>query len=337
MPDRASEIRCFIEQAGWQDAAIAPLAGDASNRKYLRLTRLSGKTAVLMDAAPETGEDTRPFIHIAQYLIAYRFSAPRIMASDEARGLLLLEDLGDALFARVIAEEPEQEIPLYAAATDMLLDLHTCPPPDGLPAYDPGIMADMAALAFEWYAPESGAAARQEFHSAMHAALSRNAAESDVVILRDFHAENLLWLPDRTGAACIGLLDFQDAMRGHRAYDLLSMLQDARRDVPPMIETMMIHRYVVASGMDMQRFTAAYHCLAAQRNLRILGVFARLCLKDGKPGYIDLIPRVWGLLKRDLAHPALADIARILGPSLPAPTPEILKILKDKCATSPAQ
>jgi hypothetical protein len=337
MPDRAAEIRSFIDQAGWQEAAIAPLAGDASNRKYLRLTRPSGETAVLMDAPPASGEDTRPFIHMARYLSAYRFSAPRIMASDEAGGLLLLEDLGDDLFARVIEVDPAQEIPLYAAATDMLLDLHSCPPPEGLSVYDPDIMTDLAALAFDWYAPGSDAATRQEFRTAMHAALSQYAPDSDVVILRDFHAENLLWRPDRTGSACVGLLDFQDAMRGHRAYDLLSMLQDARRDVPPAIESMMIHRYVKSSGVDPDAFTTAYHCLAAQRNLRILGVFARLCLKNGKPGYIDLIPRVWGLLQRDLAHPALADIKRILDKGLPAPTPEILENLKSKCATHPAQ
>jgi aminoglycoside/choline kinase family phosphotransferase len=339
MPDRAAEIRSFLDQTDWRDATPAPLAGDASNRKYLRLSRPSGDTAVLMDAPPESGEDTRPFIHIARYLCAQNLSAPQIYAHDEARGFLLLEDLGDALFARVIAADPTLEIPLYDAATDMLLDLHRCAPPD-LPAYDADIMTDMAALAFDWYATGAGHPApdaRQEFHTAMHAALSQYAPETDVLILRDFHAENLLWLPDRTGTARVGLLDFQDAMLGHRAYDLLSMLQDARRDVPPEIEAQMIRRYVAASGVDMQHFTAAYHCLAAQRNLRILGVFARLCLRDGKPGYIDLIPRVWGLLQRDLTHPALAGIARILSASLPSPTPETLQILKDKCATHPAQ
>ena len=339
MADRMAQIRAFLDQTDWRDATSAPLAGDASNRKYLRLTRPSGESAVLMDAAPESGEDTRPFLRIARYLCAQNLSAPQIYAHDEARGLLLLEDLGDALYARVVAADPSLEIPLYNAAPDMLLDLHQCAPPD-LPAYDAGLMTDMAALAFDWYAVGAGHAApeaRQEFHAAMHAALSQHAPETDVIILRDFHAENLLWLPDRTGVARVGLLDFQDAMLGHRAYDLLSMLQDARRDVPPSVEAEMIARYVATSGVDPKRFDAAYHCLAAQRNLRILGVFARLCLKDGKPGYIDLIPRVWGLLQRDLTHPALANITRIVNAALPSPTPETLQILKSKCATHQAQ
>lgn len=341
MSDRAAQARSFLDQTDWAQADLAPLAGDASNRRYLRLTRPNnGDTAVLMDAPPEKGEDVRPFVHIAHHLTAQNLSAPRIIASDESRGFLLLEDLGDALFARAISSDISLENTLYCAATDLLVDLHQSDTPEGLQPYDPAVMADMAALVFDWYAMGTSGfdpATRQKFHTAMLGVLKEHAADADVLIQRDYHAENLLWLPERDGVARVGLLDFQDAMVGHRAYDLVSLLQDARRDVPTSVEIEMITRYVRATGHDPDTFDAAYHCLGAQRNLRILGVFARLCLRDGKPGYIDLIPRVWAHLQRDLDHPAMADVSHILGSALPKPTPETLQVLKDKCATAPAQ
>lgn len=340
MTDRAALAQAFLAQTTWADATSSLLAGDASNRKYYRLRRQdTGGTAVLMDAPPDKGEDVRPFIHIANYLSGVGLSAPRIFAQDAQHGFLLLEDLGDALFARAIPEDPSLEGALYTAATDALIALHDQPAPPGLAAYDADIMADMAALAFDWYATGSGVTdndARERFHWAMHAILTQHTAHADVLIQRDYHAENLLWLPDREGVARVGLLDFQDAMLGHRAYDLVSLLQDARRDVPPVIEAQMIDRYVTATGADPETFETTYRCLGAQRNLRILGVFARLCMRDGKVSYIDLIPRVWNHLQADLAHPALSPIVGILSDSLPVPTPAILQDLKDKCATTPA-
>ena len=201
-------------------------------------------------------------------------------------------------------------------------------------------MADRAALAFDWYLPATGdadPAAREQFHAAMLSALSHHADTADVLIQRDYHAQNLLWLPDRTGVARVGLLDFQDAMLGHRAYDLVSLLQDARRDVPPAIEDAMIGHYIAETHADPETFRTAYAVLGAQRNLRILGVFARLCLRDGKAHYVDLIPRVWNHLMRDLEHPALTDVGQIVQNTLPPPTPAILQKVKDQCAITPAR
>ena len=336
MTDRDTLARAFVAATDWAAARLAPLAGDASNRRYLRL-RLDTRTAVLMDAPPEKGEDVRPFIAIAEYLTGLGLSAPRILARDTEAGFLLLEDLGDALFARAIPADPGSEALLYATATDLLVALHRAAPPAGLAAYDAPVMADMAALAFDWYAGQTTGFAsetRAAFHAEIKAVLARTAPGTPVLIQRDYHAENLLWLPDRDGVARVGLLDFQDAMLGHAGYDLVSLLQDARRDVPTQVEARMIARYTAATGTDPDAFDAAYHALGAQRNLRILGVFARLCLRDGKAHYVDLIPRVWGLLQRDLAHPALAPLRRFTD-TLPAPTPDILNQLKSKCATVP--
>jgi len=334
MTDRGALATKFLQGTDWTETQMAPLAGDASNRRYMRIHR-GAETAVLMDAPKERGEDVCPFVQIAQHLASLGLSAPRILAKDVEQGFLLLEDLGDDLFARVIPHRPNCEAELYGAATDALVHLHDQPLLDGLAQYDPAMMADMAALSFEWYAGDTDSLRRAAAHAAMLAALAEHASDASVLIQRDYHAENLLWLPDRSGIARVGLLDFQDAMRGHPAYDLVSLLQDARRDVPVEIERDMIARYLDRSGADAAAFDAAYHVLGAQRNLRIVGVFARLCLRDGKAHYIDLIPRVWSYLERDFAHPALAPLAPLIIGALPAPTPGFLKDLKQRCATLP--
>ncbi len=338
MTDRAAAIIAFIAKNGWDDAKVAPLAGDASNRRYLRLTRPNG-SCVLMDAPPERGEDVRPFLDIARFLSDTGLSAPRIIASDADLGLILMEDLGDDLIARIVPGKPNLENSVYACATDLLAELHDHTPRKGLERYDVPLMADMAALAHEWYLAHTlgpDPQARDAAHSAMSQALTLHAPSQTVLIQRDYHSENLLWLPERKGVARIGLLDFQDAMLGHPAYDLVSLLQDARRDVPIELERAMIDRYVRLSGAEADRFDAAYHTLGAQRNLRILGIFSRLCLRDGKTHYLSLIPRVWGLLQRDLTHPALTALAQLINAQLPRPSPEILQRLKDRCATIPA-
>jgi aminoglycoside/choline kinase family phosphotransferase len=337
MIDRSALAEAFIATTDWAGAVRKPLAGDASNRRYERLF-LNGMSAVLMDAPREKGEDIRPFIRIARFLSGIGLSAPAILAQDAEHGFLLLEDLGDDLFARVIPRQPELERSLYEAATDALVHLHRESPPDDLKPYDPAVMLDMAALAWRWYlggALAEDTASELAFRAAFAPVLQRHAGETPVLIQRDYHAENLLWLPNRDGPARVGLLDFQDAMSGHPAYDLVSVLQDARRDVPPEIEEAMIARYVTATGLDDVAFRASYAVLGVQRNLRILGVFGRLCLMGGKAHYVDLIPRVWGLMLRDLEHPGLASVAHLITGALPAPTPDILKGLKDKCATIP--
>ena len=328
----------FIARAGWSDARISPLAGDASNRRYDRLTLPDGTHAVLMDAPSVRGENIRPFVQIASFLTGIGLSAPRILAQDEASGFLLLEDLGDDLFARLLETKPEREEVLYAAAVDALSHLHRADPPD-LPRYDAQTTTQLAALAFDWYqfgaTGQAQKAARADFVDAFVNLSLPLDTHPPVLIQRDYHAENLLWLPHRAGPARVGLLDFQDAMLGHSAYDLVSILQDARRDVSKQLEQAMISRFLDQNPQDRDIFRASYALLGLQRNLRILGVFARLSMRNGKAQYVDLIPRVWAHVKTNLKHPALSAIVPILEDALPSPTPDILNLLRSKCATYP--
>lgn len=338
-PERTALIVRFLDGAGWSGAARAVLAGDASNRRYDRLTDpATGARAVLMDAPPEKGEDVRPFVRIARHLRSLGLSAPEIMAEDAEQGFLLLEDLGDALYARVIAADPGLETPLYECAIDLLAELHRHPAPTGLAAYDPATMAPLGALPFDWYLPavaEVAPGEKEAFQAELETILARHCAATPVLAQRDYHAENLIWLPERAGIARVGLLDFQDGMAGHPAYDLVSLLEDARRDVPPALQRAMIERYAAATGVDRAAFTTAYACLGAQRNLRILGVFARLCIRDGKPHYVDLMPRVWDHLQHDLAHPALAGLRARVNRLIPAPDATIRERIKARCPITP--
>jgi aminoglycoside/choline kinase family phosphotransferase len=336
MTDRAALLTDFIQHAGWADARRKTVAGDASNRRYERLVQPDGTRVILMDAPSEKGEDVRPFISVAEHLRAIGLSAPEIFARDEVHGFLLIEDLGDDLYKQVIARDPSLEEPLYAASVDVLTVLHAAPLPPLAP-YDTNTMTKFAARAYEWYlfgiTGIQDTAEQAEFERLMADLLAQLEHAKQVLIQRDYHAENLLWLPDRQGAARVGLLDFQDAMSGHAAYDLVSVLQDARRDVPPAIEAAMIDRYLNQNPQDAASFRAAFAILGLQRNLRIVGAFAKLCIEAGKPRYLDLIPRVWEFIERNLAHPALSPIAPHISATLPVPDPEILAALKSKCAT----
>jgi aminoglycoside/choline kinase family phosphotransferase len=332
MPDRETLAGVFLARTAFADWVRRPLAGDASNRRYERLANpKTGETVVLMDAPPERGEDIRPFTNIAKHLRGIDLSAPAILAEARTEGFLVLEDLGDALFARVLSSEPDKETALYQAATDVLVALHRAPLPKVV-SYDADQMANLAGLAFTKYRAgilgDPDAAAQAEFQIAFARILNDVWPTDPVLVLRDYHAENLLWLPDRRGVARVGLLDFQDAMSGHPAYDLVSLLQDARRDVSVETENAMIARYLEQTGYPERAFRVAYAVLGAQRNLRILGVFARLGAEMGKPHYVDLIPRVWAHLMRDLEHPALAHVANLLKTSLPPPSTEALPKLK---------
>ncbi|SNR36558.1 hypothetical protein SAMN06265370_1039 [Puniceibacterium sediminis] len=310
---------------------MTPIAGDASARRYTRLAR-DGDTAILMQ---DPDGDTALFARLSRHLTSLGLSAPQILADDHTNGLLLIEDLGDALFATLSAADPAQETALYLAATETLLTLHRQSAP-ALDAATPPKLAQMTDLAFDCYlvnatgnvAPQAKADCIAEFE----AALATHAPDTDVMILRDFHAENLIWLPDRVGPARTGLLDFQDALQGHRAYDLASLLTDARRDVSRSTADGVIRHYVTKSGLSDADFRSALAVLGAQRNLRILGVFARLA-RNGKSQYLNLMHRVWGHLQTDLAHPALAPVAAILNPVLPPPTPDILARLRLSCPT----
>lgn len=329
---RAAAARRFADRHGWAGADMRLIAGDASMRKYYRLAR-SGETALVMDAPPEKGEDTRPFARIAAWLCGAGFSAPRIHARDTDAGFLLLEDFGDGVFARLI-EAGADETLLYGAATDLLAALHRIAPPD-LPRYDAAAMAPLAGLAVTWYRSgncgQDDAALAQELSARMHGMLVPLDSDLTCLAQRDYHAENLIWLPERSGVARVGLLDFQDAMIGHPAYDLVSILQDARRDVPPALAEAMIARYLAQSAADPVRFRAAFHLLGLQRNLRILGVFARLCLRDGKPGYLPLIPRVWGHIAANLAALGQPEFSAWIAEVLPAPTEQHLARIAARC------
>lgn len=329
---RDDGVAGFVAAAGRDPSALSPLAGDASNRRYLRLDDGQGR-AVVMDAPPDRGEDVRPFLAVTAELLSRGLSAPRVIAADEAAGFLMLEDLGDAVFARVCAERPEDEPRLYAAAVDLLADRLRAPPPmpddAAFRPYDAAVLDREAALVLEWYLPgATGAGATSDlagaFRSTLAAALEGVADSRDALVLRDYHAENLLWLPGRPGAAAVGLLDYQDALVGHPAYDLVSLLEDARRDTAPELREAMVARFLDRRpDLDPQGFRLAYAALGAQRNLKIVGIFARLSLRDGKPRYVDLIPRVWSHLERDLAHPALAELRNLVERHLPPPEPRV--------------
>lgn len=306
----------FLERAGWAGAAIEPLAGDASFRRYFRL-RLGERTAMLMDAPPPH-EDPRPFLEVARWLAARDLRAPAILAADEAAGLVLLEDFGNHRVRDWLDDHPGDERAIYEGAIDVLVNLHRHPA-GPFPAYDLAVYQREAGLFTEWYCPArrltvDAAGYAAAWDRALAPLLARQGA--GVTVLRDYHAENLMLL---AGPADQGLLDFQDALAGHPAYDLVSLLQDARRDVSPELEAAMLERYLaVAPVADRAEFLADYALLGAQRNAKIVGIFVRLWRRDGKPRYLDLIPRVWAQMERDLAHPALAPVADWFAANVPA-------------------
>jgi hypothetical protein len=298
----------FLRAAGWGEAQIVPLAGDASFRRYFRAVEHE-RTAVLMDAPPPH-EDPRPFLTIARWLAERGFAAPEILTCDLDHGLVLLEDFGDARMRETVDAAPESETRLYEEAVDLLVRLHTH---EAAPvrAYDAKEYHRESGLLVEWYCPAVGAAADADAYRAAWDAVLPALGAPRVTVLRDYHAENIM-LIERG----LGLLDFQDAIAGHPAYDLVSLLQDARRDVRPELEAAMLDRYLAATGAG-DDFLTAYHILGAQRNAKIIGIFTRLWRRDGKPRYPGLCPRVWSYLERDLAHPALAPVRAWFDATLP--------------------
>lgn len=302
----------FLAANGWGGADILPVAGDASFRRYFRVVD-GDRSAILMDAPPPE-EDPRPFIEIARWLCERGFAAPAIHGVDLERGLVLLDDFGDVRLRETADELSEREIALYEAAIDILVQLrtHEAGP---LPPYDRAVLRREANLLTEWYCPAVGIAADQAgYDAAWDAVFDAVLAGPRVTVLRDYHSENLMLIG---GGDTLGLLDFQDALAGHPAYDLVSLLQDARRDVDPALESVMLDRYkrITGAGKD---FDIAYHVLGAQRNAKIVGIFTRLWKRDGKLRYAALCPRVWRYLERDLAHPALAPVKTWFDANIPA-------------------
>jgi len=315
MDERARLISRFLAANGWDGADRRVLAGDASFRRYDRLSGQPGNV-VLMDAPPPM-EDIRPFIRIARHLIDMGYSAPEIYAADEEAGFLLLEDLGDDTYTRIL-EKGGDEYALYELAVDVLIDLHRRSPeqaiPFGLTTYGNGRLLEEAFLPIEWTIPAfRGAPAdektRGELCKDWLEVLPLSHALQKTLVLRDYHVDNLLWLPEREGIRACGLLDFQDALAGSPAYDLMSLLEDARRDIDEEMKRHLMERYLSAfPELDKEAFQAAFAILGAGRHAKVIGIFTRLAVRDGKPDYLVHIPRVWRLLEASLAHPALKDI-----------------------------
>ncbi len=331
---RADLISSFLAENGLAKANRAPLAGDASARRYERITQPQTRV-ILMDDATGTQAAILAFISIAAHLRGLGLSAPEIFASDVPNGLILMEDLGDAVFAREADRDPSLEIRLYSAAIDVFKPLHDAPPPANIPTFDPCIMARATDVAFQWYRPDPCHSLDDGALTAMdqlQAALAA-AARPPVLSLRDYHAENLIWLPERSGHARVGLLDFQDAVVTHPIYDLISLTRDARRDVSRELSQAILSRYASQTQQELADVTHAAAVVAIQRNLRILGVFARLSQQMGKPGYVSFIPRVWRMLQEDLAHPKLAPLKRTLNALLPPPDDNLLTRLRTPCPT----
>ena len=314
-PDAAP---AFLASVGWSGARIEPLAGDASFRRYFRVIG-EGRQAVLMDAPPPH-EDPRPFVAVAEWLDSIGLNAPQILGRDLDNGLLLLADLGSDRLREALDDAPDREEELYALATDVLVHLHRHAPMAGLSPHGVEQWLDELMLFTDWYGPAVGLDLdRDSWRAVWREALAPLGDDGlgPVTVLRDYHAENVMLVGGEEGVRHFGLLDFQDALAGHPAYDLASVLEDARRDVAPEIERAMIDRYKKATGAG-EAFERAYWLLAAQRNTRILGVFVRLWKRDGKPGYRAFQPRMWGLLERDLAQPALAGVRAWFDSHVPA-------------------
>jgi aminoglycoside/choline kinase family phosphotransferase len=325
MSERDRIIDEFLARAGWTDAERRPLAGDASFRRYERVRR-GEKFAVLMDAPPPK-EDTRPFVAVTRHLQALGYCAPELYAEDAAAGLLLLEDLGDATYGRVLAEGADRAT-LYDAAVDLLVDLHAKPEsatvPVWLPPYDEARILVEAELLTDWYMPlmfgrPTDAGVKRAYQDIWRGFLPILQASGRTLVLRDFFADNLMWLPGRPGVKKVGLLDYQDALAGSPAYDLMSLIEDARRDIDPALEARLLARYRAARpAIDHDAFRAAYVILAAQRHCKVIGIFTRLSVRDGKAGYLVHIPRLWRLLERACRDPLLAPLAHWLDDAIPA-------------------
>ena len=314
-------IAGFLRRHGFDPAEAGPLAQDASFRRYLRLR--GARPAVLMDAPPP--EDVRPFLRIAGHLDSRGLSVPAIIAADPDAGLVLEEDLGDDLLSTLLDRQATPPEPLFDAAVDGLVVMQGAAPPSDLPPWDASLMAQTAlGTLFDWWWPArygtpAPDAARADVGEALTAMLRPVADGPRTFVHRDFFAGNLLWLPDRPAPRNVAIIDFQGAALGHPAYDLVSLLQDARRDIHPSFQQRALQRYLAArTDLDPGRFIAAYDACAAQRHLRVACQWVRLALRDHRPQYLAYGPRTWRLLNQALRRPAAAPLAQALDRWVPA-------------------
>ncbi|MDG1286063.1 MAG: phosphotransferase [Rickettsiales bacterium] len=319
--DRKQAAQAFLQANGWGEAKCEFLSGDASFRSYQRV-HLGDKRAVLMDAPPEK-EPLPPFIQMAHYLTGHGYSAPHIIARDLETGFLLLEDLGDDLYSHWLKEKPAQESKLYLEATNFLIDLHKRQEDaPQIPEYDTELLLREATLFVDWYlaamlGAERAAELRPSYLKLWQDLFERAPWLPNVVVLRDYHADNLLWMPKRAGVGKVGLLDFQDAVMGSPAYDLVSFIEDARRDVAPETAMTAINHYIQQMQWPSDSFMALYSLLGAQRNCKIIGIFTRLAMRDDKHDYLDLLPRVWKHLENDMEHPIIRPLRAWMDEVLP--------------------
>lgn len=322
---RVRQLNAFLKDVGWAAAEQTPLSGDASFRRYIRLF-LNGQKAMVMDAPP-AHEDVRPFVLVDKQLRLLDFSVPEILFEDLANGFLLLEDFGDTTFTNLLASGAD-ETALYTLATDVLIALHAIDTatatPDWLPPYDDTRLQTEAALLLDWFMPAQGLAVstddRADYEHIWLKLFAHVHGGPRTLVLRDYHVDNLMRLKGRESVKACGLLDFQDALAGHPAYDLMSLLQDARRDIPAALQTAMLERYRDAMNIadaNWDDFERAYTILAAQRHAKVIGIFTRLDCRDGKPIYLKHIDRLWRLLERALEHPALCDMKAWMDTHIP--------------------
>lgn len=296
------QAREFLAANSIENCEITKVAGDASFRSYYRIS--SSKEVYILMFAPPGHEDVRPFAKIDEFLVSHDFSAPKIVARDEEKGFLLLEDLGDDTYGRVLAAQKFEELPLYEKACDVLLELHKLKAPQDLAVYNNALLFREVMLLVDWYLPlqkkEMSLEEKARFKFLWFQLFDLISKENQVLVLRDYHADNLMILPQRAGHKSVGLLDFQDAVIGAKAYDLVSLLEDARRDVDGNNRQQLFEYYLKKSGCDKKSFTTDYEILSLQRNVKILGIFARLSVRDGKHNYLNLMPRVLGFVKARL-------------------------------------
>lgn len=318
-PDRSKEMDQFLAEHGYGGSKRSKLAGDASFRRYERV-HVGNEVLVLMDAPPPW-ENVTPFIQVTKQLHNMGISAPEILAADENEGFLLLEDLGDGIYTKLLNKNIHNEKEYYLAAIDALLHIQEHKNP-ALPPYDNSVYLRELGLFAEWFLPqvhgiERAPALREEWLSLWIPILMSSGLQQSVLVHRDYHADNLLWLDDRQYYQRVGMIDYQDALLGDPAYDLVSLLEDARRDVDKETVDVCYSRFVNASGADSKSFAMRYAVLGAQRNAKIIGIFTRLCVRDGKPQYLDYLPRVWNHFLNDISHSALTPIRQFMKAHVP--------------------
>lgn len=303
----------FLDEHFDQPYVVHKLQADASFRSYERIG-VGDTSYILMDAPPHQ-EEVLPFIKVGEFLHQNDFSAPEIIKKDIKNGLLLLEDFGDSHYSRVLSIQDENisEAILYRKAIDVLVKLHKTDLVIDLPVYDLQKLLDEACLLTDWYfqafnGEELAPNFRDEYIEIWTKLLKSLRFPNDCLVLRDYHADNLMWLEDRIGYKKVGLLDFQDAVIGSVVYDMVSLLEDARRDVGDDVVQQMINYYIETTNQNRKEFLADYVILGAQRSCKILGVFARKALRDNDPRYLKLLPRVWSYVRFHLNNPLLLPL-----------------------------